>query len=78
MATKTWRQRSAEVIDQTLAGLPKDATLEQKKSALKAAYPFGIRKYHPYKIWCDEVKNTIGDKPRKRHEADETTLFDEE
>ena len=30
------------------------------KKALREAYPFGERKYHPYKIWLDEIKVQMG------------------
>ena len=32
------------------------------KKALYDAYPFGQRKYHPYKIWLDEIKRHTGKK----------------
>lgn len=27
-----------------------------KKWVSKNKYPFGIREYHPYKVWCQEIK----------------------
>jgi len=38
-------------IDSVHAQLPRDATPAQRKTALWAAYPFGPRKYWPYKAW---------------------------
>jgi hypothetical protein len=32
------------------------------KKALFDAYPFGERKYHPYKIWLDEIARQMGKK----------------
>ena len=61
MATESpWRRRSREVIEATLAALPPDATLADKRRALRDAYPFGERRYTPYKIWCVEVRDALG------------------
>lgn len=60
MTTKTWRDVARAVIQKALAeaeaqGLDADAT----KRHVSAAYPFGERAYHPYKIWLSEMKNTF-------------------
>jgi hypothetical protein len=55
----TWRERSRAVIACVLNGNPANL-----KAALFDAYPFGQRRYHPYKIWCEEVAAALG-KPRK-------------
>lgn len=60
MTTKTWRDVARAVIQKALAeaeaqGLDKDAT----KRHVNAAYPFGERAYHPYRIWLSEMKNTF-------------------
>ncbi len=34
------------------------------RKALRDAYPFGERKYHPYKIWLDEIARQRGLKPK--------------
>jgi hypothetical protein len=38
------------------------------RAALGNAYPFGERKYWPYKVWCDEVRRALhgGPPPRRR------------
>ena len=33
------------------------------RKALREAYPFGEREYHPYKIWLDEIRLQRGLKP---------------
>lgn len=52
---KTWRHIAAPIIAQVL-----DDTMGQSepdiKQALYDAYPFGERKYFPYKVWLDEIK----------------------
>lgn len=55
-----WRLRSREVIRQVLDGLPADATEAQKRAAVGAAYPFGERAHHPYRMWLAEVKLALG------------------
>jgi len=48
-----WRAEA----DATIAGvhslLPFDVSLSDRTKAIDAAYPFGVRQYHPYKIWLD-------------------------
>ncbi len=59
-----WREHAAKVIARVLvatAGLPEKSI----RAALKAAYPFGVRAMHPYKIWCDEVRVQRGFKKLK-------------
>lgn len=50
-----WRDYAAPIIAKVLKethGQPEKVI----RAALKEAYPFGERKYHPYKIWLDEIK----------------------
>lgn len=63
----TWTEQSRRVIAETLAKLPKDAPLKFKRKALREAYPFGLRQYHPYRMWCLEVSRAIGPKSLDRH-----------
>lgn len=54
MTTSIWRTHAAQVISSVI----NDIGLSDQKAlrkALREAYPFGERKYSPYKIWCDEV-----------------------
>lgn len=46
-----WSQKSREVIARVHARLPENATLKQRKAALRDAYPFGERNYWPYRAW---------------------------
>lgn len=55
----TWRDKARPIIARVLretAGQDEKAI----KRALRDAYPFGPRQYHPYKIWCDEVQAQRG------------------
>jgi len=61
MSESSWRDIAAPIIRQVLAlGLETKA----QRKALHAAYPFGERKYHPYKIWLDEISRQTGRKPK--------------
>ena len=56
-----WRGISAPIIARVLvetAGEPP----EDVRIALRAAYPFGVRRHHPYRIWCDEIRVQTGRK----------------
>jgi hypothetical protein len=55
--SKTWRKYSIEHLEKILIEY---ATFPEPKPTLKYFirdnYPFGQRKYTPYKIWLEEVK----------------------
>jgi len=57
-----WRNHAAPIIARVIAenaGKDENAI----KLALREAYPFGQRKYHPYKVWLDEIQVQLGKKP---------------
>lgn len=47
----SWIEQARQHIARIDAGLPKDASLSQRKAALRNQYPFGIRSYWPYRAW---------------------------
>lgn len=51
----TWRHSARPIIQQVLAETKGQSEAAIRK-ALKDAYPFGQREYHPYKVWLDEIK----------------------
>lgn len=54
-----WRRVAAPIIAKVLAeteGKP-DSEI---RAALRAAYPFGQREHHPYRIWLDEIRIQTG------------------
>lgn len=57
--SKSWREISRPIIAKVLRE-HKGADEKEIRKALKEAYPFGVRKYHPYKVWLDEVKIQLG------------------
>lgn len=54
-----WRRQAIPVIRAVIERerLSDPAALRR---ALRAAYPWGPRRYHPYRIWCDEVRRQLG------------------
>lgn len=54
----TWRDscrfKIAKVITDTGT-----SDIKKLRRALREAYPFGERKYWPYKVWCSEIRNQI-------------------
>jgi len=46
-----WAERSWDVINAVHDILPADISLAKRTKAIDAAYPFGLRKNHPYKVW---------------------------
>lgn len=55
----TWRAEATLVIRETL-GATRGQGEKEIRAALRKAYPFGERKYWPYKVWCDEVRHQRG------------------
>lgn len=75
-----WSNEARRVVAATLAGLPAGATIDEKRKALRAAYPFGPREYWPYKAWCNAVRAALGlkaKKPKSKKPPKDKTPIDE-
>ncbi len=59
MTNSKWRDRSLQVIAVAMKNLPADADVKAVRAALRAAYPFGRRSGHPYKVWCQEQAQVL-------------------
>lgn len=59
-----WRQKSQQVI-QAVIDQNHGLELTELRKKISAAYPFGEREYHPYKIWLDQVNVQLGTKKLK-------------
>lgn len=57
----TWRDHARPIIARVLAETEGQSETERRK-ALAKAYPYGTRRYHPYRIWCDEIALQTGHK----------------
>ncbi len=60
----SWRDHARPIIAKVIRDVGTDDQKALRK-ALLAAYPFGQRQYHPYKIWCDEIRWQLGLKKQK-------------
>ena len=65
MADGSWRRHARPIIARVLKETQGQDEQAVRK-ALKEAYPFGERKYWPYKVWCDEVQRQM----HKRRQRD--------
>lgn len=61
MSRHSWRDGCRPIIAKVIAAV---GTEDRKalRAALREAYPYGQRRYWPYKIWCDEIRRQLGDK----------------
>lgn len=64
-----WRKIAAPIIARVLKE-SEGKTEAEIKAALSAAYPFGPREYHPYKIWLKEIRCQRGKKTRRQKTKD--------
>lgn len=58
----SWRDQARPIVAEVIA---KVGTADRKrlKAALREAYPWGPREYHPYRIWCHEIRVQLGEVP---------------
>jgi hypothetical protein len=54
-----WRRKAAPIVKEVLAAMA-GRSEHEIRAALRAAYPFGPRMHHPYKIWLDEIRVQTG------------------
>lgn len=57
----TWRDEARPIIASVIAEIG-TSDERQLRAALRKAYPWGPREYHPYKIWLDEIRVQLGKK----------------
>lgn len=74
----TWRDLAKPIIEKVISE-NKGKSEKEIKAALRAVYPWGERKMHPYKIWCDECRKQLKKPNRKtvQFRAQNLSLFDE-
>jgi hypothetical protein len=55
----TWRDHCRPIIARVIAEV---GTEDRKalREALRAAYPYGVRHYYPYRTWCHEIRVQLG------------------
>jgi len=59
MSSRTWRQEASAVIYAATKNLPDDLSLKDRMRIVDDAYPFGVRKYYPYKAWLKARKSYL-------------------
>ncbi len=62
--SSNWREKARERIEKVIelylkAHPERPVNLRELKREISRAYPFKARKYHPYKVWCSEVRNCL-------------------
>ena len=57
----SWRDRARPIIAEAIrsCGYPKGCDEKFIRKVLRAEYPFEMREYWPYKVWCDEVRRQL-------------------
>ena len=76
----TWRDRARPLIAQVISRVGTE-DMKGLRKALREAYPWGPREYHPYRIWLDEIRVQLGTKqekpkPEPSSPSSERGLFD--
>lgn len=64
-----WRLAANAALQQAMTTMPKTDNIRLIRKHLSAAYPFGPREGHPYKIWLSEIKKFL---PTLRKEPEQT------
>lgn len=55
----SWRDMAAPIIKDVIESVG-TSDMKALRTALRDRYPFGERKYLPYKVWLDEIQRQIG------------------
>lgn len=64
----TWRDIARPIIARVISEVGTE-DMKLLRAALREAYPFGERRYHPYRIWCHEVRVQLGRTPIPRRRS---------
>jgi hypothetical protein len=67
-----WRDKAAPIVAAVIANNTDPARLPAE---LREAYPFGVRRHHPYKIWLSEVARQLGRRTAQRQDERQEDLF---
>jgi hypothetical protein len=74
-----WAKQAEQVVNETMNALPDDATRADAEQALREAYPFGERKYSPYKTWLRHRKRALDARfPEQGKGAADLPLFEQD
>lgn len=56
----SWYQRAKQILFELDKTLPPDITIQEREKAIFDAYPWGERRYLPYKMWLKARKEYLG------------------
>lgn len=56
----SWYESARVYIRKVHESLPETATYAERRKAVQDAYPWGERRYHPYKMWCKAQREYLG------------------
>jgi hypothetical protein len=65
MSDSRWRNAANQVITKVVSDNPGLPEHELRKK-LSEAYPFGMRKFHPYKIWLSAINDYFDPRPARK------------
>lgn len=71
-----WYATSVRIIQATLAECKERGITDPKdiEKQIDAAYPFGMRKYHPYVMWLNAKQDLLGGKRKTSRSRDRAKL----
>lgn len=70
-----WRREAALVIERALDGVDR-TDIRAVRRALRAAYPFGQRRFWPYKAWLLEIRSRLGHGLNRKPSGPQFDLFE--
>lgn len=59
VSRSNWRSHAEHVIERVLRECSADVPPDEVERRVDAAYPFGMRDNHPYKIWLDVRRKAL-------------------
>jgi hypothetical protein len=58
----SWRNAAAPIIAKVIDEVGTD-DMRALRQALREAYPWGEKRMHPYRIWCNEIRRQLSGAP---------------
>ena len=63
-----WRAIAAPIIANIISTVGRDDP-QALRRALREAYPWGERRMHPYRIWCNEIRRQLQEQTQRPRRA---------
>lgn len=71
----SWRSQASIALATVLASASEAlerGDIKEARRIIREAYPFGQRRFTPYKVWCEEVRRRLpGLYPQRTHPVNE-------